>query len=272
MHRNATLRKLALAAVVIGAGTSAVPAMASASSSCVYNEFGRSVVVNDYSGSQTLELVRADAEIRIAEGFGARFGCSDPVTGKRATVTNTDRIAVFAAPAQTAGGYSINQVNGAFTPGATKEADGGDEIEITFDTTGVAAKLTVYGDKNKNVMSVTKGGSVNFAYDLDPDVTATTPFDAVYLHGALGNDELDGRGGGMLPASDVHVLLAGEGGDDLLVDGDATDIIEGGAGNDRIFSETPTIDDIRGGTGFDTATTSVNDIVNPDLELQTIKR
>lgn len=272
MQHPGTIRRLALAAAVAGAAFTAAPAMASAASSCTYNPSNMNVIVTDNSSAEQLQIVRTGDQIRIADGFGARIPCAIPGTSEVATVTNTERIAVFAAPAQVAGGYAVDQVNGAFAPGVTKESDGTSEIEISFDTTGARPKLDVYGTSGHDVMSAGAGG-VNLAYDGDADIAwSATPL-RVTLHGAGDTDELDGIGGSMLPAAVGPVTLEGDGGNDTLYGHPGfDDILRGGSGDDRMFANDLDLDSVYGGSGKDTATTDLGDTVGGDVETWLIAR
>ena len=194
---------LGAGALLAAATVSATPAMAATQSTCVYNTSNKNLVVTDNSGTNQLELGTDKAGvIRIADGPEAFVICRAPNLGTVARVTNTERIAVFAAPAQVAGGYTVNQNNGRFAPGATPEADGSSEVEITLNTTGTPAVLNVTGTPQRDVISVGTGGRVNFAYDLDADIEPLTKPVRVIASAGVGNDELDSNGGGMfsLPA------------------------------------------------------------------------
>jgi hypothetical protein len=59
MHPSRSLRCALLGAAVAGAAIAALPAMASASSTCTYNFNTKEVVINDASGSLALHVVRS---------------------------------------------------------------------------------------------------------------------------------------------------------------------------------------------------------------------
>jgi len=256
-YRSPRLWLGAAGALLAAATVSATPAMAATQSTCVYNTSNKNLVVTDNSGANQLELGTDKAGvIRIADGPEAFVICRAPNLGTVARVTNTERIAVFAAPAQVAGGYTVNQSNGRFAPGATPEADGSSEVEISLNTTGTPAQLTVIGTPQRDVISVGTGGRVNFAYDLDADIEPQTKPVRVIASAGVGNDELDSNGGGMfsLPA-DGPVDLRGDAGNDTLVGAGADNILRGGSDDDRIFAVNGHSDGLTGGTGFDRATT-----------------
>jgi hypothetical protein len=50
--------------------------------------------------------------------------------GAVATTTNTDRVNVFAQAKGASDGVVLDQLRGAFAPGATPETDGSSEIEL----------------------------------------------------------------------------------------------------------------------------------------------
>ena len=131
----------------------------------------------------------------------------------------------------------VNQNNGRVRPGATPEADGSSEVEITLNTTGTPAELNVTGTPQRDVISVGTGGRVNFAYDLDADIEPLMQAVRVIASASVGNDELDSNGGGMfsLPA-DVPVDLRGDAGNDTLVGAGKDNILRGGSDDDRLFA------------------------------------
>ena len=155
------------------------------------------------------------------------------------------------------GGYRIDQNNGRFAPGVTPETDGDSEVEITLNTTGVPAELTVVGTPQRDVISVGTRGRVNFSYDTDADIEPLTKAKHVRVSGGVGNDEIDGLGGSIFsPPTDVEVRLEGDAGNDVLFTGPnaLVPVVIGGSGDDRIFTANGTHDGISGGIGNDVAT------------------
>ena len=229
-------------------------------SKCEFNSSNQNVIVTDLSGAEELRVLRAGKDnktIMIADGFDvAPTICSAPGGATIPTVENTERIAIFAAPQHVAGGYRIDQNNGRFAPGVTKETDGDSEIEITINTTGVPATLTVIGTPQPDVISVGTGGRVNQAYDLDADIEPLTKASEVIVSGGVGNDELDSVGGSMFSApADVKVDLRGDLDNDSIVHGgELNSILRGGFGDDKLYSVNGHVDGLTGGPGFDTAT------------------
>ena len=78
------------------------PAMAASQSTCVYNESNKNVIVTDNSGGATLRLVHHQRRRRDRRRRrpGHRRAVHEPRAGRSSrAVTNTERIAIFAAPA-----------------------------------------------------------------------------------------------------------------------------------------------------------------------------
>ena len=195
--------------------------------------------------------------IGVADDPDTDVLCMTPSGSKFARVTNTERIAIFAAPQHVPGGYRIDQNNGRFAPGVTPETDGDSEVEITLNTTGVPAELTVAGTPQRDIMSVGTNGRVNFSYDTDADIEPLTKAAKVRVTGGVGNDEIDSIGGSIFsPPADVEVRLEGDAGNDSLFTGRSavTPVVLGGSGDDRIFTTNGTRDGISGGVGNDVAT------------------
>ena len=171
------LRALGLGLGVLLAGAmGASPAMAASQSTCVYNESNKNVIVTDNSGGATMRLfpTNVGGVIGVADDPDTDVLCMNLSGTKFARVTNTERIAIFAAPQHVPGGYRIDQNNGRFAPGVTPETDGDSEVEITLNTTGVPAEMTVVGTPQRDIMSVGTNGRVNFSYDTDADIEPVT--------------------------------------------------------------------------------------------------
>ena len=167
----------------------------------------------------------------------------------QATVTNTDFILVNGTPTSGDDIYIVDQTNGAFAPGATRETDGTSEIETLVGTNTLPASLVVVGTDGADVMRVGVGGGVMLGSDLDTDVRLSTAR-AVTISGGAGNDFLSGRGGNpTAPApSTVRSSSPAAAGNDTLVDGLAgNDQLAGGSGDDILFSNDGRFDIIRAG-------------------------
>src|SRR5262245_17386034 len=120
MHHS--IRRLALGAVVTGALVAGVPAVASASSTCSYNPDNKQLSIQDLSGAQTLRLTRLGDQIRYADGNSAPQFCAVPAQFAAATVNNTEKVTIFRTGQNISGGVEIDESQGQFAPGVTKEA------------------------------------------------------------------------------------------------------------------------------------------------------
>ena len=118
------------------------------------------------------------------------------------------------------------------------------------------------GTKVRDVMSVGRGGKLNFSYDADVDIDPQTKPGGVFLSGGVGDDEVDSNGGGIfaLPA-DVPVRLQGDLGNDtvVLAGSGIENRAYGGFGDDRMFSANGSFDRVDGGPGTDIATVDRQD-------------
>src|SRR4051794_24644657 len=102
MNRT-VLAAAASAAAVLGG---APPAPAGVPSTCSYNPSNHNLLIFDHSGSNSLRIFRlTTGELRFDDGQSTIFGVACPVPGGgTANVTNTDKIAVFATPADVGSG------------------------------------------------------------------------------------------------------------------------------------------------------------------------
>jgi Ca2+-binding RTX toxin-like protein len=75
----------------------------------------------------------------------------------------------------------------------------------------------------------------------------TGPVPATTIHAGSGDDLIGGLGTGAAP-----LTLLGEDGDDVLVDGNGADTLDGGPGNDTLRYFNGGADDLHGGAGVDT--------------------
>jgi hypothetical protein len=268
MRHFSSLRRLALGVAITGTALSAVPAVANASSACTYGLGGpaglfQTATVTDGSGSSSLRITRAGPFIAVADGSAVPRICTGP-TGVQATVTNTDFIVVNGTPTSGSDDFIVDQRNGAFAPGLTRETDGTSELETLVGTNSLTADLVVRGTDAADVMRVGVGGGVMLGSDLDTDVRLSRAR-TVTVTGGGGNDFLSGRGGApAAPApSTVPVFLVGDAGNDTVVDGLAeNDDISGGSGEDVLFSNDGLFDFVTGQTGFDRATVDTEDGIN----------
>jgi Ca2+-binding RTX toxin-like protein len=191
------------------------------------------------------------------------------------TVTNVDSIAIQLSNADAdERTVEISLAGGPFGPGATPEADGSSEIEMTAltDPNGVVEFAGTPGDDTFRfgVEGTVPGVNLNAATEAVPDVDVTLPIEPsvdpednkelfaaplAFASGGPGNDsfstaggpEFDsgfGRiayfGGGpgndtIFAASTLFGFLAGSKGNDRIAGGDGYNIMLGGAGNDTLI-------------------------------------
>jgi hypothetical protein len=285
MHTAAILKRLAIAAAVSGVAVTATPALASAASTCSYNPSSKSVIVIDKSGAKQLRIGRtADGKIRISDGVDQATGAFCPIPGTLdvATVSTTDRIAVFGLSpdvSEKAGdGYLVDERAGFLGPGATKEADGASEIEVTFSTAGIRAPVEVIGTGGNDELRLGQGGKINLGLsstpltDQDIDISPQALPSVVRLHGSGGHDLLTANGNEISrnpgPSTSTTELFGDDGNDDLL-GGKGFDTLRGGFGDDEYFSVDglpESIAELGTNTGFDTATFDAADVVTGEIE------
>src|SRR4051812_21627069 len=111
MHPLRSVRRLALGAAVAGAVIGAVPALASASSSCFYNGFNKELSVTDGSGAQPLRIVRSLSYITLDDGNGApAIYCGG--SGTMAQTNNTDQVRIRGCPFFCVGGVGASREDG----------------------------------------------------------------------------------------------------------------------------------------------------------------
>jgi hypothetical protein len=276
-------RRLAAAAAIASAAIAATPSIASADtvSTCSYDPTFHRVTVQDRSGFADLRLTRgegfANVALMVADGSGTTRFCNGP--GATATIANTDKIIVQAAPAHAQDRFVIDQSKGAFAPGFVAENDGNSEIEVTLVTPSSTVKpaVQVNGTSGPDTIKVGADNSVLLGTDGDVDVSWSTATGGhqsasfVVVDGGQGADFLSGRGGSPssfpAPAS-VLLFLNGGSGNDILVDGGkAGDNLSGDSDQDILFSADGNPQDVvDGGPGIDSATIDATDTPDDDIE------
>jgi Ca2+-binding RTX toxin-like protein len=241
-------RSLAFAAAATALMAGLVPTTdVAAATSCAYVAGSKTVTVNA-SGAVTAKVSRNAAGAILVDG--AACGA--------ATVGNTNNLAVVGdGAAQT---VHVLLGNGGFAPGASPEATGASDIEITINLAGGTDKLIFLGGGSADVMRLGAGGA-----DLNDDGDADAGFSAVeklQLNGEGGADKLYGTGiNGGLATTVPLTIYGGPGADDLrggsegdtLVGGADADSLRGGDGPDSLDGGLGA-DALIGGNGTDTAT------------------
>jgi hypothetical protein len=265
MHLS-PLRRLALGAAISGAAIGAVPALASASSSCTFEpNAGGIVSVKDDSGPLPLEVSVVGTVIAINDTEGEQLPCFGG--GTLATTANTNQIRVASKLLSRVDGYIVDESEGAFT-GGSPEVDGTSEVETIINNTGLRGKLNVVGTPDADYIAAGGNGGVTWGSDGDTDVSVSSGSGEVEIKGGAGHDTLVGQGNGvsMLPA-EIPLRLFGEAGEDDLFGGHGKDVFDGGADNDFIDALDSHIDkSILGGFGFDDAFVDSFDPATKDVE------
>ena len=215
------LRSGLLVLALLGATLNAVPALAA--SDCSLDGTTLNVV-----GEDEASIGRAGENITV-EGV--------PCLG--ATVSNVDEIVVTDASSDGGVNVYLDLSGGPLGPGATPEATGTSEIEVTLDV-GPGAddydKIYVRGGPDADTFSVgTNGLSLNDDDDLDVTVASDYPNLRIRLEGFGGNDTLRGQGGhGAGSPLDIGFDFFGGDGDDDITGSLGGDRLEGDAGADHI--------------------------------------
>ena len=221
----------------------AIPASASADTTCSYSVSTQTLTVGGDPIRGTKLSVDAFSEIRVQHLNAG--GINNVVcAGPDPTTTNTELIDMT----HPAGSQVIQIENiGAFAPGVTDEGGGpicADEIEIEM-VVGIATLQLL---ETENVGSEIKlggsgldanAGQPALCQDMEVD-TFSTPFYEIDL--GPGTDSLSAEGGGVLGNPYFRPLVV-DGGDgkDVLVGGEGDDWLTGGLGKDQLF----------GGVGLD---------------------
>ena len=207
---------------------------------CSYNAITKTVTAN---------IAAAASATLVAVGGEIRFGTA-PVNCGVATVTNTDAIVVNGVPASVEQ-LTIDLSGGLFAPGATPEATGTSEIEISLLLGDGSDLITVSGSSGADRVAVGAAG-IAFTTDGDADVTMSPLASSLQVLGLGGNDVLTGRGGSGAGSSFPNALVADGGeGDDTMDGGAGSDTLTGGEGNDTISGREAN-DIVDGGGGNDT--------------------
>jgi hypothetical protein len=239
MHFS-SLRRLALGAAITGAAIGAVPAMASASSTCGYFKAQRQVNVVDDSGTLPLHIVAATGFVTIKDGPNGTptfCGGSDSI----ANSANTDLIHVFGPVSTNVDGIVVDRTGGAVPP------------VTAFTDANRRPALTVIGHGGEDTMRVAGSGIIDYNNDSVFDLRAMAGANFVTLNGAGGQDLLSGEGFFGIGSTTVRLFLNGGPGADQMVGGLGQDDFNGGTEGDVFHAINGANDVIFGGPGSDTA-------------------
>jgi Ca2+-binding RTX toxin-like protein len=193
-----------------------------------------------------------------------------------ATIANTNKVVVSGTGGSSdtffANFLGVGENVGRLGPGATPEASGQSEIEISFDVIPGNSvfppqdPLPLYfqyvGTTGGDRLTVGANGA-DLNGDGDVDVTSSHSFQGAWLFGVRGKDviTLNGGGGAGAPFAFPAQMDGGNGSDrltggtsdDQVTGGGGQDTLAGGLGNDTIIANDGVADQIDGGDGEDTA-------------------
>jgi hypothetical protein len=270
------MTRMATAAAVATIGC-ACAAPAAGAATCSYVKKTKTVTLA--LGANESGTLQVAGTAIMGTGGSARTGACG-----RATVTNTDAIEVR-APSGSAETVSISLGGGAFGPGATAEADGAGEIEISADLGGWDPNwyfsrdaLYLQGSAGDDFVALGGDGfALNRDGDLDLAVTPHPEVDPIQagpdvrIVGDAGADEITAQGGSGAggpyrgyygldvwggPQSDFswddrpNQLTGGEGTDRLNGGIGVANVISGEGGDDGVFGSLRD-DTLSGGPGAD---------------------
>jgi Ca2+-binding RTX toxin-like protein len=135
----------------------------------------------------------------------------------------------------------VNLRNGPFAPGATAEADGTAEIEISLEE-GPGTVLSVIASSAADHIELGAlgggryGVNLNAAVESSPDADVTARNTSVFLSLGSGSDRVDPRGRTAFAAGPFGrpFLAEGAAGRDVLIGNDRLNALNGGGGRDRL--------------------------------------
>jgi Ca2+-binding RTX toxin-like protein len=255
MRRAGTLAALAIATSLLTLAASAPAAV-----TCAYQQAGapgpsgNELVVRGSAIEDQAAIRRDGAAIRVSDDrSGAPVSCSGP----QATVRNLDLIR-FLAVADGAGIFLVRAPT--FAPGASVEATGRPEIEVSVESAGgVPGNVGVSGTRRRDAFALGDlpgtGGGVNYDFresSDDVDLTFDAGVVGVLVRAGRGDDTV-GAGGGDGFSGGLRAALTayGGGGRDSLIGGRLGDVLAGRAGDDTLRGVRGG-DDLSGGLGTDT--------------------
>ena len=262
MSRSGSIRRLAFGAALACVAAGSAPALAGASP-CTYNPTTKVASIVDSSGDKQLRVGVNGDQIFSQDGGNPALSCVGG--GSVATTANTDRVSVFAQAKGASDGIVIDQLRGAFAPGASPEADGNSEIELAL--SGQSGHLSVFGTPGNDVIRVrpldrvSTIAAIGFGADDDDDVTFTAS--DVALVGGDGADLLSGQGYGsdLADPARLPIGFSGGNGDDDIRGGLGVDHFSGNAGNDSLQTADGNPELVSGGPDVDSAVRDGADVL-----------
>jgi Ca2+-binding RTX toxin-like protein len=257
MHHLTAIRRVALGAALAGSAVALVPSMASAASSCTFNQTTRTMTVTNDAGGAPMTL-RNSNTLTFRDGSSFNRSCFSPA-GIAASSFNTSKILVRTSSPTAFQDTVIDESNnGRF------ETVTGARMSITVLTGTGNDHLDVRMGTGLDVVRLRSGGSglsIGPSLDLNGDGVVDvgmTIAGLVTVDGGGGSDLLDGTGVNTFQLE----LKGGVTGNDSLRGGLKTDLLQGGSGNDTITSRgDDTRDFVDGGSDHDRSLADFRDSV-----------
>ena len=241
----------------------AAPAAAHATVTCSVS--GGTLQISSPQYGETMRMGRSGDQITVVgyDYVDQPFAPSgEPVpktcTGPTPTVATIDSITVTGTP-EDSSKLIMDLTGGLLTPGATPEADGSPEIELTLTD---VYEVVVRGSEGPDqlafgVVGSSSAANLNAAEPSgDVDLLAAPRPDGTRFHGATfavasagGDDRIAFNGGTGFSGHVTHDSgVTGQDGNDLIVGGDRGASLVGGAGADQVIGGANT-DFLGGGKG-----------------------
>ncbi|MDQ4143670.1 MAG: hypothetical protein M3198_07980 [Actinomycetota bacterium] len=210
-------------------------ARAGAQATCEHHQRTGRVEIHLRDGYARIK--RNDARIQFsAIGTGGYQSCDG------ATIHDTDRIVFSTTNRETDVSFRVDQSNGRFAPGRTKEDSGASEIEIVanYAPNGDALFDLAGTPRSDTIHMGSRGIKVNKDADLDIKVDDDVGF--YQVESGSGNDFVSMNGGSgtgrPVPAADYNGNnLEGGPGADVLIGGPGTNFMDGEDGVDRLVGK-----------------------------------
>jgi hypothetical protein len=243
-----------LAVLLLGDSTSAHAAVTCSLS-------GDQLRVDMSADNDSLVLTRAGAALalRTDNDYTPPLQPQIACAGGSPTVDNTNSVSLTQAADTEDQVVALDLRNGPFAPGATPEADGGSEIEISLELHG-DSDVYVEGSDGPDAFSASVADPTHFGIDLsavgapevgEPDVRLA-PVKDIILLGEGGADSINVSAVPYVVSRHVAAVftLGGRSGDDQLISGGLQSNVNGGDGRDLLVGSTGP-DILSGGSASD---------------------
>jgi len=233
-----------LVGLLVTAGFAAVwPAASSAYVGCTHSAGTLRVFATTDEDRVTVSR-GGDAINVIGKDQGGDLSILLACSGGDPTVTNTDLIAIENAETDFSVGAMIDLGGGPLAPGATPEADGSSEIEISARATGSYGLLGVSGGPGADAFDLGRSAGGALAVNLNAEAETEAPDpdlelvgrEMLIVFGRKGADQIRAQGtpGFSGPFGAAFVGVGGQGAD-TIGGGTRLNLLRGGGGRDRLF-------------------------------------